>query len=112
MIKMNRNKVRPCDECLKINTFLCPNSSECFSTEDKPHFRNRMMLLKENKQLQNNWNELKEFVEKHIKRWEKEEQEWIKLGFMKVGGEANNKIIFKMVQKKMQELEGNNEKIN
>ena len=56
--------------------------------------------------LQNNWNELKEFVEKHIKGWEKEEREWIKLGFMKVGGEANKKIIFKMVQKKMQELQG------
>lgn len=59
-----------------------------------------------NEQLQNNWNELKEFVEKHIKRWEDEEKRWIEHGFMKFGGEANNKIIFKMVQDKMQELQG------
>ena len=62
-------------------------------------------LLQRIEQLETNWKELKKFVEKHIKRWEKEEQEWIKLGFMKVGGEANNKIIFKMVSDKMQELE-------
>ena len=89
MIKMNRNKVRPCDECLKINTFLCPNSSECFSTEDKPYFRNRMMLLKENKQLQNNWNELKKFVEEKMSVYEHKE--------------ASN---FYVVFEKMQELQG------
>ena len=60
----------------------------------------------ENMQLQNNWNELKEFVEKDIKRWEDEEKKWIEQGFMKFGGEANNKIIFKKVLNKMQELQG------
>lgn len=52
-----------------------------------------------------NWNELKKFVEADIKRWEDEEKKWIEHGFMKFGGEANNKIIFKKVLNKMQELE-------
>ena len=44
-------------------------------------------------------------TEKNIKRWEDEEKKWIEQGFMKFGGEANNKIIFKKVLNKMQELE-------
>ena len=55
------------------------------------------------------WDKLKKFVKKDIKRWEEEEKKWIEQGFMKFGGEANNKIIFKKVLDKMQELEGNNE---
>lgn len=58
---------------------------------------------------QNNWNELKKFVEAKVKHWEEEEKKWIELGFMKFGGEANNKLIFKIVLDKMQELEGNND---
>lgn len=62
-------------------------------------------LVEKTYKLENNWNELKEFVEKDVKRWEQEEQKWIEQGFMKFGGEANNKIIFKKVLSKMQELE-------
>ncbi len=65
-----------------------------------------LMGLKEAKdKLQNNWNELKKFVEDDIKYWEEQEKEWIKLGFMKFGGEANTKHIFRRVLNKMQELE-------
>lgn len=70
---------------------------------------NNIELLREYKQLQNNWNELKKFVEAKVKHWEEEEKKWIELGFMKFGGEANNKLIFKIVLNKMQELEDNNE---
>lgn len=56
-----------------------------------------------------NWNELKKFIEAKVKHWEEEEKKWIELGFMKFGGEANNKLIFKIVLDKMQELEDNNE---
>ena len=56
--------------------------------------------------LENNWNKLKENLINDINYWEEREKEWIKLGFMKFGGEANNKIIFKKVLDKMQELEG------
>ena len=63
------------------------------------------VYLGDYKQLQNNWNELKAFVEKDVKRWEQEEQKWIEQGFMKFGGEANNKIIFKKVLSKIQDLE-------
>lgn len=62
-------------------------------------------LQQENKQLKDNWNKLKEDLINDINYWEEEEKEWIKLGFIKFGGEANNKIRFKKVLNKMQELE-------
>lgn len=33
-----------CEKCANYKTTNCPNSSECFSTLDKPHFK-----IKENK---------------------------------------------------------------
>ena len=63
-------------------------------------------LQQENKKLQDNWDKLKEDLINDINYWEEQEKEWIKLGFIKFGGEANNKIIFKKVLNKMQELEG------
>lgn len=56
----------------------------------------------------NNWNKLKEDLINDINYWQEQEKEWIKLGFIKFGGEANNKIIFKKILNKMQELEGDN----
>lgn len=40
-----------CETCIKRKTMYCPNSSECFNTENKPHYQNRIMLLGENKKL-------------------------------------------------------------
>lgn len=62
-------------------------------------------VTEENKQLKDNWNKLKEYLINDIKYWEEQEKEWIKLGFIKFGGEANNKIIFEKILNKMQELE-------
>lgn len=62
-------------------------------------------LQEENKQLKDNWNKLKEDLINDINYWQEQEKQWIKLGFIKFGGEANNKIIFKKVLNKMQELE-------
>lgn len=50
--------------------------------------------------------ELEKYLEKNVKRWEQEEQKWIEHGFMKFGGEANNKIIFKNILNKLKELRG------
>ena len=55
--------------------------------------------------LEDNWNKLKEWVKNNIKYWEKEEKNWIEMGIAKVGGEANNKIIFKMILDIVEELE-------
>ena len=55
--------------------------------------------------LKDNWNKLKEDLINDINYWHEQEKEWIKLGFIKFGGEANTKIIFKKVLYKMQELE-------
>lgn len=63
-------------------------------------------LQQENEKLKDNWNKLKEDLINDINYWHEQEKEWSKLGFIKFGGEANSKIIFKKVLDKMQELEG------
>ena len=88
----NTNEYSPLEECCILDETIDP-----------------FEMFYKNQQLQNNWNELKKFVEAKVKHWEEEEKKWIELGFMKFGGEANNKLIFKIVLDKMQELEGNNE---
>ena len=60
--------------------------------------------------LKDNWNKLKEDLINDINYWHEQEKEWIKLGFIKFGGEANTKIIFKKVLDKMQELEQGSDK--
>ncbi len=55
-------------------------------------------------QLTNNWNELEECIKQRIQYWEEQEKEWIKQGFMKFGGEANNKIILQGLLDKMKEI--------
>lgn len=48
--------------------------------------------------------ELEEWLKENIKHWENEEQKWIEYGFIKFGGEANTKIIYKGILDKIQEL--------
>lgn len=55
--------------------------------------------------LEDNWDELKEYLINDINYWQEQEKEWVKLGFINFGGDANSKIIFKKVLDKMQELE-------
>lgn len=62
-------------------------------------------LLDENYKIKDNWNKLKEYLINDINYWKEQEKEWIKLGFIKFGGEANNRIIFEKILNKMQELE-------
>lgn len=57
-------------------------------------------------QIKNQQKKFIEYLENEIKYWEEQEQQWIKLGFMKFGGEANNKIIFKKVLSKHKEITG------
>ena len=47
-----------CELCIKYKTMYCPNSSECYMTQDKPYYQNRIMLLEENKQLKEKVNQL------------------------------------------------------
>lgn len=56
--------------------------------------------------LEDNWNKLKERVKNSIKYWEEQEKKWVELGIVKVGGEANTKLTFRMILDIMQELEG------
>ena len=42
-----------CETCIKRKTIYCHNSGECYDTENKPFYQNRIMLLKENKELHN-----------------------------------------------------------
>lgn len=64
---------RECETCIKRKTIFCPTSMECMATDDMPYYRNRMMLLKENKQQKDNWNNLKEWLEKS---WEESQDIW------------------------------------
>ena len=54
---------RECETCIKRKTTYCPTSMECMATDDMPYYQNRIMLLEENKQLKDNWNILKEFID-------------------------------------------------
>lgn len=71
-------------------------------SNENDKYRNQQ---KENEQLKDNWDKLKEDLITSVKYWEEQEKEWINLGFIKFGGEANSKIIFKKVLDKMQKLE-------
>ena len=44
------------------------------------------------------------WLEEQINYWKQQEENWIKEGFMKFGGEANNKIIFKKCYDRLQEM--------
>lgn len=90
---MDKDECRPCIACVKRNTMYCPNSIECFAKKDKPHFRDRMMLLEENSKLQNNRNELKKWLEERYAH-----TTWIEM--LEAYGDVIDKI---------KELEGNNE---
>lgn len=105
------------EECIDMYNYgLTPKASNLLVSYIKE-------LKKENKQLKekldcdlqwafkyekqvDNWNKLKKDLINDINYWQEQEKEWIKLGFIKFGGEANNKIIFKKILNKMQELEG------
>ena len=78
---------RECETCIKRKTLYCPSTNECMYTDDMPYYQNRVMLLEENKklngaiqtydillkanaeenkQLKDNWNKLKEWLEKEL----------------------------------------------
>ena len=58
--------------------------------------------------LENILTEFENWLEEKTNYWKQQEEIWVKEGFIKFGGEANNKIIFKSCLDKLQELKGNN----
>ena len=42
---------KKCETCIKRKTMHCPNSIKCMATDDKPYYRNKIMLLEENQEL-------------------------------------------------------------
>lgn len=52
-------KSRECETCIKRKTVYCPTSIECMSTDDKPYYQNRIMLLEENQELKKQLEEYK-----------------------------------------------------
>ena len=42
---------KKCETCIKRKTMFCPNSIKCWATDDKPYYRNKIMLLEENQEL-------------------------------------------------------------
>ena len=41
--------IKDCQDCIYYKTMFCPNSSKCYSTEDKPYFRNKGPMDKQDK---------------------------------------------------------------
>lgn len=56
-------KSRECETCIKRKTVYCPTSIECMSTDDKPYYQNRIMLLEENQELKKQLEEYKKDIE-------------------------------------------------
>lgn len=53
-----------CETCIKRKTMYCPNSAECFDSENKLHYQSRIMLLEENEQLKVNYKAIDEAMSK------------------------------------------------
>lgn len=47
-----------CELCIKYKTMYCPNSNDCYMTQNKPYYQNRIMLLEENQQLKERYENL------------------------------------------------------
>ena len=93
--------VSKCSRKCEYDSIMCKVYRSFPKVVDKSYEQ----LQQENEQLKDNWNKLKEDLINGINYWQEQEKEWIKLGFIKFGGETNNKIIFKKVLNKMKELE-------
>ena len=61
-----------CESCVKRKTMYCPNSSECYETEIKPYWQNRIMLLEENNQLKEQKKKLRSWLEEEKVRLARE----------------------------------------
>lgn len=42
---------KKCETCIRRKTMYCPNSIKCWATHNKPYYQNRIMLLEENQEL-------------------------------------------------------------
>ena len=54
---------RECETCIRRKTIYCPNSKQCFATENKPYYQNRIMLLEENQKYKEVINKVKQFCD-------------------------------------------------
>jgi len=98
------NKVPDYNDLLKENKQL----KERIEYLERNNNRREDTILEQRQRisdLEDNWDKLKEYLITDIKYWQKQEREWIKLGFINFGGEANAKIIFKKVLDIMEDLE-------
>lgn len=101
LLKANVEENKQLKRIIKENTILVKDE---YGDYQECNINPLRMKQKYEKQV-DNWNKLKKDLINDINYWQEQEKEWIKLGFIKFGGEANNKIIFKKVLDKMQELE-------
>lgn len=67
---------RECETCIKRKTMYCPNSSECFNTENKPYYQNRIMLLEENQELKKDIKSIIRILNKNCDDLEATEEEF------------------------------------
>lgn len=88
------------EDLFNENSKLRKKLEKSMTFQDYEHTLNKKI------QLENQQKEFIEWLENKIKYWEEQEQQWLNLGFMKFGGEENNKIIFKKILSKYKEIIG------
>ena len=55
---------KKCETCIKRKTKYWHNSIECWATDDKAYYRNKIMLLEENQELKK---QLEEYIKQNMK---------------------------------------------
>ena len=70
---------KECETCVRRKTEFCPPSYQCFSTDSKPFYQDRIMLLKDNNDLVSQYRyveKLKEEVKELKKQLETGEEQY------------------------------------
>lgn len=74
---------RECETCIKRKTPYCPTSIDCMATDDMPYYQNRIMLLEENKVLNQKYlnavadYEEQKFNVEQLKKQKEELRSWL-----------------------------------
>ncbi len=54
-----------CESCVKRKTMYCPNSSKCYSKQDKPYWESGLMLLQKLEAYENMRKEVIKIIESY-----------------------------------------------
>lgn len=93
---------RECETCVRRKTEFCPPSYQCFSTDSKPFYQDRIMLLKDNSDLVSQYRYVEELREENHELKEKIQGQ---LSSNTLQLEAQQKEFIKYLTSTIEELE-------